>query len=144
MLLGPFTNSAPSSPRRTCTPCSGCPTLSGKLLSGRFPLITGLVSVKPYPCTTGNPSPINTRDISGDSGAPPLIATRKRPPNLARILSATNFLSSGHSNNLGCQAARPCSCSKRCQPTSTARANILRFSGGPSSSLLRITPYTRS
>ena len=74
---------------RTCTPASARPTVAGSLSSGVLAETTGDVSVMPYPCKTGRPSPRKQRAIGCASAAPPLTAIRKRPPNCACMRRAT-------------------------------------------------------
>src|SRR5450759_2720819 len=138
MTFVPLISSAPLSPILTSTPEIGLPTLAGRLSCRLLAQATGLVSVRPYPWITGSPSPINTREILGDSAAPPANAVLNLPPSRAIILLATSALSKGHNRKPGVQPPRPCACSKRAQPTSTASWNSFLRNGGPASSLALI------
>ena len=93
MTQAPLANSSPSSAILTSTPPTAGPTVSIRILPGRFAEIRGLASVCPYPCRMLMPSPRKKNPMSGLRAAPPDTKNFKRPPSLARTLLRTSLSS---------------------------------------------------
>ena len=64
----------------------GLPTVPSFTLDGLFDVMTGDVSVSPYPCIIAIPAPVKIRKMSSGRAAPPVMQARSRPPKNSRSL----------------------------------------------------------
>ena len=83
-------SSSPSSASRSSKPGSAGPTLPKRHRSGVFVVAAVVHSVSPYPSRILMPMPSKNSAISCDSGAPPEMGVRSRPPSRSRIFANTS------------------------------------------------------
>ena len=89
---------SPSSAIFTSTPSIGCPTVPNFTCSSLLFVITGLVSVKPYPSRIIIFAAAKNSAISWDRGAPPETKNLNRPPTRSFIFENTSFSASPNLN----------------------------------------------